>query len=155
MTAAFPISAVRAAFPALALKDGDAARVYFDNPAGTQVPQRVIDRTLEALIAKNANLGGYFATTVAAGRLVDDAHQACADFYNAASADEIVFGQNMTTLTFHMSRCLGRKFKRGDEIVLVAHGPRRQCRALAVACGRPRLDGQVDGFRSRDLRIRR
>ena len=46
------------------------------------------------------------------------AHQACADFYNARSASEIVFGQNMTTLTLHMSRCLGRKFKRGDEIVL-------------------------------------
>ncbi|MFO0994626.1 MAG: cysteine desulfurase-like protein [Hyphomicrobiales bacterium] len=118
MTAAFPISAVRAAFPALALKDGGHPRIYFDNPAGTQVPQKVIDRTLEALIAKNANLGGYFSTTVAAGQLVDEAHQACADYYNAASADEIVFGQNMTTLTFHMSRCLGRKFKRGDEIVL-------------------------------------
>ncbi|MBL8906991.1 MAG: cysteine desulfurase-like protein [Rhizobiales bacterium] len=118
MTTAFPISAVRAAFPALSLKDGGRARVYFDNPAGTQVPQKVIDRTVDALIAKNANLGGYFATTVAAGQLVDEAHQACADFYNAASADEIVFGQNMTTLTFHMSRCLGRRFQRGDEIVL-------------------------------------
>jgi len=118
MTSAFPISAVRAAFPALALKDGKRPRVYFDNPAGTQVPQKVIDRTVEALVAKNANLGGYFTTTVAAGQLVDEAHQACADFYNAASADEIVFGQNMTTLTFHMSRCLGRRFKRGDEIVL-------------------------------------
>ncbi len=112
------IERIRAQFPALALKDGNRPRIYFDNPAGTQVPQQVIDRTVETLVAKNANLGGYFTTTLAADALVDLAHQACADFYNARSASEIVFGQNMTTLTLHMSRCLGRKFKRGDEIVL-------------------------------------
>jgi cysteine desulfurase family protein (TIGR01976 family) len=117
--AALPdIAQIRSSFPALTLKDGATPRIYFDNPAGTQVPQQVIDRTVETLTAKNANLGGYFSTTVQAGALVDLAHQACADFYNASSAREIVFGQNMTTLTFHMSRCLGRKFKRGDEIVL-------------------------------------
>ena len=60
--------AVRAQFPALAIKDGGRPRVYFDNPAGTQVPQQVIDRTLEALIGKNANLGGYFATTIGGRR---------------------------------------------------------------------------------------
>ncbi len=118
MPHAFDVASSRSQFPALALKDGSAARVYFDNPAGTQVPQQVIDRTVECLTTKNANLGGYFSTTVQAGELVDLAHQACADFYNAASASEIVFGQNMTTLTFHMSRCLGRKFAKGDEIVL-------------------------------------
>ena len=118
MPSSLDIATVRAQFPALALKDGSQNRVYFDNPAGTQIPQQVIDRTVETLTARNANLGGYFNTTVQAGELVDLAHQACADFYNARSAPEIVFGQNMTTLTFHMSRCLGRKFKRGDEIVL-------------------------------------
>jgi cysteine desulfurase family protein (TIGR01976 family) len=112
------IERIRAQFPALALKDGNRPRTYFDNPAGTQVPQQVIDRTVDTLVAKNANLGGYFTTTREADALVDLAHQACADFYNAQSASEIVFGQNMTTLTLHMSRCLGRKFKRGDEIVL-------------------------------------
>jgi cysteine desulfurase family protein (TIGR01976 family) len=100
------------------VKDGGRDRIYFDNPAGTQVPQRVIDRTVDCLANRNANLGGYFVTTVEAGELVDLAHQACADFYNAASMNEIVFGQNMTSLTLHMSRCLGKKFKRGDEIVL-------------------------------------
>jgi cysteine desulfurase family protein (TIGR01976 family) len=108
----------RGQFPALSLTDFGSPRVYFDNPAGTQVPHQVIDRTVECLTGKNANLGGYFKTTVDAGALVDQAHQACADFYNAASASEIVFGQNMTTLTFHMSRCLGAKFRRNDEIVL-------------------------------------
>ncbi len=78
----------------------------------------MIDRTVECLTSKNANLGGYFTTTVEAGDLVDLAHQACADFYNAPSASGIVFGQNMTTLTLHMSRCLGKRFARGDEIVL-------------------------------------
>ncbi len=118
MQTAFDIENCRAQFPALALKDNGRNRVYFDNPAGTQVPQQVVDRTVEALVTKNANLGGYFQTTVDAGALVDQAHQACADFYNAKSAREIVFGQNMTTLTMAMSRGLGRKFKKGDEIVL-------------------------------------
>jgi cysteine desulfurase family protein (TIGR01976 family) len=114
----YDVEAVRKQFPALAIRDGDVARVYFDNPAGTQVPQHVIDRTVDCLVRKNANLGGYFKTTADADQLVNDAHQACADFYNAASPEEIVFGQNMTTLTLHFSRCLGKKFKRGDEIVL-------------------------------------
>ncbi len=118
MAQAFDVARTRAQFPALALTDEGRPRVYFDNPAGTQVPQRAIDRTVEALGKKNANLGGYFTTTLAAGELVDAAHQACADFYGAASPAEIVFGQNMTTLTLHMSRCLGRRLKRGDEIVV-------------------------------------
>lgn len=118
MNSRFSIDAVRKQFPALELQDGGQARVYFDNPAGTQVPSQVIDRTVECLVHKNANLGGYFSTTMAADALVHEAHQACADFYNASSAEEIVFGQNMTTLTLHFSRCLGKNFKRGDEIVL-------------------------------------
>ncbi len=118
MLAHYNIETVRAQFPALALRDGETSRVYFDNPAGTQVPQQVVDRTVECLVHKNANLGGYFKTTLEADALVNEAHQACADFYNAASAEEIVFGQNMTTLTLHFSRCLGKHFKVGDEIVL-------------------------------------
>ena len=118
MATSLDIASIRAQFPALAINDGRASRVYFDNPAGTQVPRQVIDRTVDTLTSKNANLGGYFTTTRQAGALVDLAHQACADFYSARSASEIVFGQNMTTLTFHMSRCFGRKFRRGDEIVL-------------------------------------
>jgi selenocysteine lyase/cysteine desulfurase len=117
-TSTFPIDEIRIQFPALAISDGGKPRIYFDNPAGTQVPQQVIDRTVEALKEKNANLGGYFATTAAIGELVDEAHRAMADFYNASSPREIVFGQNMTSLTFHFSRCFGKRFKAGDEIVL-------------------------------------
>jgi cysteine desulfurase family protein (TIGR01976 family) len=112
------IATIRAQFPSLGIQDAGRPRVYFDNPAGTQVPQQVIDRTVETMTRHNANLGGHFTTTKAADALVDEAHAACADFYNAQSQREIVFGQNMTTLTLHMSRCLGRRFKRGDEIVL-------------------------------------
>lgn len=114
----FDVNAVRAQFPALSLGDGAGPFVYFDNPAGTQVPHQVVDRTVEVLTRKNANLGGYFKTTIAAEEIVNEAHQACADFYNAVSAEEIVFGQNMTTLTLHFSRCLGKSLKAGDEIVL-------------------------------------
>ncbi len=118
MKSHFDVEAVRSQFPAMALQDAGKDRVYFDNPAGTQVPQRVIDRTVETLVQHNANLGGYFATTKAADQMVSEAHQACADFYNAATPEEIIFGQNMTTLTLHMSRCLGKRFQKGDEIVL-------------------------------------
>jgi cysteine desulfurase family protein (TIGR01976 family) len=118
MPSGYDIVAVRRQFPALSITDTGRPRVYFDNPAGTQVPQVVIDRTVATLRDKNANLGGYFVTTRQAGDLVQAAHEAMADFYNAASAEEIVFGQNMTTLTLHFSRCLARRFSPGDEIVL-------------------------------------
>jgi cysteine desulfurase family protein (TIGR01976 family) len=115
---AFDIAFCRSQFPALALADGAGPRVYLDNPAGTQVPRQVIDRTVECLTARNANLGGYFTTSLAADEIVDMAHRACADFYNATTPGEIIFGQNMTSLTLHMSRCIGKTFRRGDEIVL-------------------------------------
>jgi cysteine desulfurase family protein (TIGR01976 family) len=114
----FDVMAARAHFPALAVQDNGKARVFLDNPAGTQVPQAVIDRTIEVLVHKNANLGGFFRTTVDATAVVDEAHSVMADFYNAASPEEIIFGQNMTSLTLHMSRCLAKRFKAGDEIVL-------------------------------------
>jgi cysteine desulfurase family protein (TIGR01976 family) len=114
----FDVMAARAQFPALEVQDNGKPRVFLDNPAGTQVPQAVIDRTVEVLVHKNANLGGYFRTTVDATAVVDEAHAVMADFYNAASPDEIIFGQNMTSLTLHMSRCLAKRFKAGDEIVL-------------------------------------
>ncbi|WP_033838254.1 cysteine desulfurase-like protein [Mesorhizobium loti] len=114
----FPIEAVRGKFPALSLTDKGRRRIYLDNPAGTQVPQAVADAVSRCLLTTNANLGGYFETTIAAQAVVDDAHQAMADFLGAASPGEIIIGANMTTLTYHMSRTLGRGFKPGDEIIL-------------------------------------
>ena len=114
----FDLDAVRAQFPALALTDDGKRRIYFDNPAGTQVPQSVMDAMSRCLVEANANLGGTFATSHRAGEVVADARAAMADLLNASSHDEIVLGQNMTTLTFHMSRSIGRLFERGDEIIV-------------------------------------
>lgn len=113
----FPVDAVRSRFPALAVTDSGRPRIYLDNPAGTQVPRAVAEAVAHCLLNANANLGGFFATTIAAQRVVDEAHAAMADFLGA-TADEIVIGQNMTTLTYQMSRTLGRQWGPGDEIVL-------------------------------------
>ncbi|WP_224543876.1 cysteine desulfurase-like protein [Mesorhizobium sp. CA16] len=114
----FPIEAVRGRFPALSLADDGRRRIYLDNPAGTQVPLTVPDAVSRCLLTTNANLGGFFETTVAAQKVVDAAHAAMADFLNASSVEEIVIGANMTTLTYHMSRTLGRTMKPGDEIIV-------------------------------------
>lgn len=114
----FPIEAVRGRFPALELRDAGRRRIYLDNPAGTQVPRMVAEAVSHCLLATNANLGGFFETTLAAQQVVDEAHAAMADFLGAAGPEEIVIGPNMTTLTYHMSRTLGRRFCPGDEIVL-------------------------------------
>ncbi len=114
----FDIETIRSQFPALAESDDGKRRIYFDNPAGTQVPQVVVDRMADCLLKRNANLGGNFPTSKLADELVDDAHLAMADFLNAASSDEIIFGQNMTTITLHVSRSIGRHLSAGDEIIL-------------------------------------
>ena len=106
-------SRIRDEFPAL--RSGD---VFFDNPGGTQVPHQVIERMTDYLAAKNANRGGAFATSEATDEVIEDARQAVADFLGAARAEEIVFGPNMTTLTFALSRSLARELQPGDEIVV-------------------------------------
>ncbi len=110
--------AIRSEFPALSVRDDGVPRIYFDNPAGTQVPQSVVDKMTECLLEANANIGGYFRTSVLATALVDEAHLAMADLLNASSPDEIVFGQSMTTITLHMSRSIGQLMQPGDEIIL-------------------------------------
>ena len=115
---AFDLEAIRAQFPALSAADEGVERVYFDNPAGTQVPQRVADAMSDCLLTANANIGGHFRTSVAAGEIAENAQSAMQDFLNAPSPEEIVFGQNMTSLTFHLSRSIGRYFHAGDEIIL-------------------------------------
>jgi cysteine desulfurase family protein (TIGR01976 family) len=112
------LQSVRRQFPALALKVEGEPVVFLDNPAGTQVPQRVIDRTTEYWRTMNANQGGAFVTSQRTDAMIAEVRQAAATFVNAASADEIVFGPNMTTLTFALSRAIGRELKPGDEIVV-------------------------------------
>ena len=112
------IKSIREQFPALALKDEGKARIYLDNPGGTQVPRHVLERMEHYLIHTNSNHGGPFRTSVESDKVLDDAHQGMADLLNAKSADEIVFGANMTSLTFAVSRSIGRLLKRGDAILL-------------------------------------
>lgn len=114
----FDLQALRAQFPALAITDAGVRRIYFDNPAGTQVPVSVAEAVSECLLAKNSNLGGYFTAAAVADEVVQSAREAMADFLNSPSSDEIIFGQNMTTITLHLSRSIGLSLRKGDEIVL-------------------------------------
>jgi cysteine desulfurase family protein (TIGR01976 family) len=112
------LNRIRAHFPALSLSDHGLPRVYLDNPGGTQVPQSVIDRMTHYLIHTNANKDGEFRTARESDQVLHEAHAAMADLLNAASPDEIIFGPNMTTLTFAISRALGRLLQPGDEIIV-------------------------------------
>ncbi len=107
------LDVIRQQFPSL-----NRNAIFFDNPGGTQIAKQSIDRITKYLIESNANHEGAFATSIASDAVLDEAHQAMADFYNAPSAKEIVFGNNMTTLTLHLSRSISRDWKEGDEIVL-------------------------------------
>ena len=104
---------IRRHFPALA-----SDTIYFDNPGGTQVAREVLQRTDHYLRSTNANHGGAFRSSRESDAVVDEARQAVANFLNAARPEEIVFGPNMTTLTFSISRSLARTLKAGDEIVV-------------------------------------
>ena len=112
------LETIRSQFPALSIVDDDMPRIYFDNPGGTQAPTMVADRMQQCLLESNANIQGGFRTSNLVDAIIEDAHQAVADLLNAPSRDEIVFGANMTTLTLHLSRSIGRCFNRGDEIIL-------------------------------------
>jgi cysteine desulfurase family protein (TIGR01976 family) len=114
----YDLATIRQQFPSLSQTDAGIPRLYFDNPAGTQVPQSVADRMVDCLLYKSANTGGHFRTSNLAGAVVDEARLAVADFLHAPSPDEIIFGQNMTSLTLHLSRSLGRHFQAGDEIIV-------------------------------------
>ena len=107
------LASVRDNFPSL---KGDA--VFLDNPGGTQISKQSLDRINNYLLESNANHGGVFATSKASDAVLDEAHQAMADFYNASGKDEIIFGNNMTTLTLHISRSISRTWKAGDEIIV-------------------------------------
>ncbi|MEX0787217.1 MAG: cysteine desulfurase-like protein [Anaerolineales bacterium] len=104
---------IRSRFPALA-----SGATFFDNPGGTQVPTQVVERITRYLTTTNANHGGAFPTSQASDAVIDEARAAMADFLHAAQPEEIIFGPNMTTLTFAMSRALSVGWEKGDEIVV-------------------------------------
>src|SRR4051812_24676589 len=115
---AFPIEWCREQFPALKRELDGKPVVYLDGPAGSQVPQCVIDAISNYLIESNANHGGCFITSRESDAMLATAHQAAADFVGAGERNATVFGANMTTLTFAFSRALARDWKPGDEIVV-------------------------------------
>lgn len=117
---ALDLSAVRTHFPALGLEQDGQPVVYLDNPGGTQVPLECIEAIAQYLASANANTGGAFLTSQRTDAMLAEAHAAMADFLNAADPREIAFGANMTTLTFAVSRAIGRTLQAGDEIVVTA-----------------------------------
>ena len=108
---------VRAQFPSLAQTVKGQPATFLDGPGGTQVPQRVIDAISDYLKRDNANTCGAYATSRHTDAMIAGARSAMADFLGC-DPDEIVFGPNMTSLTFAISRSIGRELGPGDEIVL-------------------------------------
>ncbi len=111
-TVALDVAALRARFPALA-----GGLAFFDGPGGTQVPESVIEAIAGYLRQANANAGGFFATSRQTDAVLADSRLAAAELLSCAP-EEVVFGQNMTTLNFMLTRTLGRELSAGDEIVV-------------------------------------
>ena len=112
------VAACRAQFPALLREIAGRPAIYFDGPAGSQVPGRVIDAISSYLKTHNANHGGLFATSRESDAMLANAHEAVADFLGMADPQLTVFGANMTTLTFALSRALAKTWRPADEIVV-------------------------------------
>src|SRR5262245_39385417 len=111
------ISEIRAHFPALERQYNTHSVAYFDGPGGTQVPREVAEAMIDYLFNHNANTHWAYPTSSETDELIEDARHALADFFNC-DAQEVSFGLNMTTITFHIARALGRRLRQGDEIVL-------------------------------------
>ena len=108
---------VRQQFPSLETQVNGQIAAFLDGPAGTQVPQQVVDAIQKYLLHDNANTCGAFATSHRTDAMIAGARQAMADFFHC-DADEVSFGQNMTTITFALSRAIARELKAGDEVVV-------------------------------------
>jgi cysteine desulfurase family protein (TIGR01976 family) len=104
---------IRQQFPSL-----DRPAIFLDNPAGTQIAKQSLDRINRYLLECNANHEGQFETSRQSDAILHEAHAAMADFLNASRPEEIIFGNNMTTLTLHMSRSLARTLQAGDTILV-------------------------------------
>jgi cysteine desulfurase family protein (TIGR01976 family) len=111
------VPSLRAQFPSLQRRVNGRTPIYLDGPGGTQVPQTVIDAMVRYLSTHNANHQGAFTTSRESDAVLYEAHRAVADLLNG-SPEEVVFGPNMTTLTFHLSRSIGKTLRPGDEVVV-------------------------------------
>ncbi len=131
------VDAIRSHFPALERRHAGAPVAYFDGPGGTQVPRVVADAVADYLLHHNANTHWAYPTSLETDAALSRARGAMADYLNGAP-DEIVFGANMTSLTFHLGRALGRSWGSGDEIVVTEldhHANADTWRALATERG--------------------
>jgi len=131
------IDEIRSHFPALQRTHNGHPVAYFDAPGGTQVPRVVAEAMTDYLLHHNANTHWAYPTSEETDAIIAGARQAAADLLNARP-DEIVFGNNMTTLTFHLSRTLGRMWNEGDEIIITEldhHANVAPWQALAVDRG--------------------
>ncbi|MFH7025594.1 MAG: cysteine desulfurase-like protein [Heteroscytonema crispum UTEX LB 1556] len=108
---------IRAQFPALTQEINGQSVIFCDGPGGTQVPRSVIDAMSDCLVRSNANAHGAFATSARTDALINSARSAIADFLGC-DRSEVIFGANMTTLTFALSRAIGRELQPGDEIIV-------------------------------------
>jgi len=118
-TSAKPLDSawVRTQFPSLQLKVNGHPAAFLDGPAGTQVPKQVMDAVQNYFLGSNANTCGAFLTSQRNDAMIASARAAMADFFHCEK-DEVIFGQNMTTITFALARAIGRELKPGDEIVV-------------------------------------
>jgi cysteine desulfurase family protein (TIGR01976 family) len=116
-TESFDIAWVREQFPSLSLQYNHHGSAFLDGPAGTQVPKQVMDAVQYYFLGANANTYGAFLTSQRTNEMIASARAAMADLFNCDS-NEVVFGQNMTTIAFALSRAIGRELKPGDEIVV-------------------------------------
>jgi cysteine desulfurase family protein (TIGR01976 family) len=116
-TKSFNIAWVREQFPSLTLQYNHHGSAFLDGPAGTQVPKQVMDAVQYYYLGANANTYGAFLTSRRTNEMILSARTAIADFFNC-DPNEVVFGQNMTTITFALARAIGRELKAGDEIVV-------------------------------------
>jgi cysteine desulfurase family protein (TIGR01976 family) len=112
-----PVESIRSRFPALQRRHDGLPVAYFDGPGGTQVPQAVVDAMADYLLNHNANTHWAYPTSVETDEALAAARGALADFLGGRPT-EVAFGANMTTLTFHLSRALGRGWAAGDEVVV-------------------------------------
>ncbi|MYC97622.1 MAG: aminotransferase class V-fold PLP-dependent enzyme, partial [Caldilineaceae bacterium SB0661_bin_32] len=113
----FRVEEIRMQFPALREEFNGRPAIFFDNPGGTQVHESVIAAMVDTMTRRNSNTHGLFETSLRTDAVIEGAHRAVADLLGC-DADEVVFGNNMTSLTFHLSRSLARTLGPGDEVVV-------------------------------------
>lgn len=116
----FTLNKIREQFPALSQKIDNKPVVFLDGPGGSQVPQSVLTAMNAYLGYSNSNLGGHFFSSHTTNTVLQEARKACAALLNAQNSENIVFGANMTSLTFQLSRAISRTWNTGDEIIVTA-----------------------------------